>query len=55
MTNTLHGYQPNLYVCLTCRQIHDEQTVGTCRVEGYERLYCDVPGCKGDVKLHVEE
>ena len=55
MSNILNGFEVQLYECIKCGAIHDEQSVGTCRVEGYEKLFCAVAGCKGDVKLHIEE
>jgi hypothetical protein len=54
MTNRLHGYMPQLYICLICGQVHDEQTVGSCRIKGCERLHCTAPGCRGDVRLIQE-
>jgi hypothetical protein len=51
--NQLHGYTPQLYVCLNCKQIHDEQALGR-RWVGYWRLCCTAPGCRGDVRLIQE-
>ena len=51
--DTPTGHTPQMYECLdtNCRALHDETDVGSCRVDGYERLFCTV--CGRDVRLYM--